>query len=514
VPQLGLQSSAARRIDAGSIGRSSQATPIECKAVTNRPFSLREWRDSLFVNAADPIIIKDLNGRVIDLNDEAERVYGWKRDELLGQPFTVTFPPELHEQIEELFRRCQKGEEIRNFKGVRRTKDNRVHPVLMTLTLLSDENGQPFGIATLTQTISKQKESLQEQEARLKSVFEAAVEAIIVLDEEGVIESLNASAERMFGYEPGELEGQNVSVLMPPPYRGEHDGYIRHYVETGEKKIIGIVREVEALRKDGTVFPIALSVSEVKMQRHRLFTGIVRDVTERKLLEKRLLQAERLSAIGEAMTALTHESRNALQRGQACLEMLKMVDEGNAEALDLIDGAQRAQDDLHRLYEEVRQYAAPQKIRRTCADVGLIVREAWACLSPRRNKRTASLSDHGNLDLHCEVDEFALRQVFQNIFDNALMACPDPVEITISYSESDGAAGRALRISIRDNGPGLSPEAKQRVFDPFFTTKTHGTGLGMAICQRSIQAHGGKITVGDGNGRGAEFVIDLPRAEK
>lgn len=482
--------------------------------MTDRIFSSSWWRDTLFVNAADPIIVKDLEGRVIDLNEEAERVYGWTKEELLGQPITVTFPHEVHEQVDELLRRCRRGEEIRNVKGLRRTKDNRVHPVLMTLTLLTDEKGQPFGIATLTKVVSKQAESLREQEARLRSVFEAAVEGIIVLDERGVIESLNTSAERMFGYEPDELVGQNVSVLMPSPYRNEHDTYIRHYVETGEKRIIGTVREVDGLHKDGSVFPIALSVSEVESQNRRLFTGIVRDITEHKRLEKRLLQAERLSAVGEAMTALSHESRNALQRSQACLEMLKMVVEANAEALDLIDGVQRAQDDLHRLYEEVRGYAAPPKIRRSCTDVGLVVREAWTCLSPRRKKRTVSFSDHSDLDLRCDVDEFALRQAFQNIFDNALAACTDPVEIIVSYSKCDGVAGPALKISVRDNGPGLSPEARRRVFEPFFTTKSHGTGLGMAICQRFIHAHGGAITVGDGNSGGAEFIIELPRTEK
>jgi len=481
--------------------------------VTDRVFNSPVWRDTLFVNAADPIIVEDLEGRVIDLNKEAERAFGWKKDELLGKPITETFPPERHDQVVELLRRCRRGEEIRDVEGLHRTKDNRVRLVLMTLTLLTDDKGQPFGMATLTKVVSEQAESLREQEARLRSVFEAAVEGIIVLDERGVIESLNTSAERMFGYEPDELIGQNVSVLMPSPYRDEHDAYIRRYVETGEERVIGTVREVEGLHKDGSVFPIGLSVSEVHSQSRRLFTGIVRDITERKRLEKRLLQAERLSAVGEAMTALSHESRNALQRSQVCLEVLKMVVMENAKALEFIDKLQQAQDDLHRLYEEVRVYAAPPKIRRRRNDVGVVVREAWTCLSPRRQNRIVCLFDHSDLDLHCDVDEFGLRQVFQNIFDNALAACADPVEISVSYSACDGAADSALRISVRDNGPGLSPEARRRVFEPFFTTKTHGTGLGMAICQRFLQAHGGDITVGDGNNRGAEFIIDLPRRE-
>ena len=298
---------------------------------------------------------------------------------------------------------------------------------------------------------------------------------------------------------------------MPSPYREAHDIYIQHYVATNERRVIGTVREVDGKHKDGSVFPIALSVSEVRSKSRRLFTGIVRDITERKEMEKRLLQAERLSAVGEAMTALTHESRNALQRSQACLEVLKFVIDGNARALDLIDGVQRAQDDLHRLYEDVRQYAAPLRISRSRNDIGMIAREAWTCLSHRYQGRQVSFSDQSDVDLHCEIDEFAIRQVFQNIFDNALAACSDPMTLRVSCTDCNRSRIPTLKISVCDNGPGLSPEARGRIFEPFFTTKTHGTGLGMAICHRIIEAHGGEIRVGNTGGSGAEFVIELPR---
>jgi signal transduction histidine kinase len=304
-------------------------------------------------------------------------------------------------------------------------------------------------------------------------------------------------------------------MLMPPAYQEEHDSYLARYRATGEKRIIGVGREVAGRRKDGTVFPMELSLSEVRLDDQFLFTAAVRDISERKSMEARMMQSERLAAIGEAMTGLTHESRNALQRSQACLEMLKMVVEENVEAHDLIEDIQRAQDDLHCLYEEVKEYAAPLTLQRKPHDIGQIVREAWANLSHEWTGRTIRFSaDGGNLNLWCRVDAFSLRHVFQNIFDNSLAACADPVELVVTFAELPRGDGTAVRVSVSDNGPGLSLETRQKIFEPFFTTKTKGTGLGMAICQRLVLAHGGEIAVAERNGPGAEFLITLPRGDE
>jgi signal transduction histidine kinase len=303
-------------------------------------------------------------------------------------------------------------------------------------------------------------------------------------------------------------------MLMPSPYRENHDEYLSSYLKTGEKKIIGMGREVMGRKKDGTVFPMDLSVSEVLFDDQRLFTGVVRDISERKRIEERLVQTERLSAIGEAMSALTHESRNALQRSQACLEMLKSQVAGRNDSLDLIEGIQTAQDDLRRLYEEVREYAAPVTFDPQRHDLGELVREAWGNLaSMREAKNVLFQADGSNGDLQCEVEEFSIRQVFRNILENSLAACEEPVEIDVRFCSSELNTKPAVRISFRDNGPGLSTETEQRVFEAFYTTKTHGTGLGMAICKRFVEAHGGEIEVASGNGRGAEFVITLPRQQ-
>jgi two-component system sensor kinase FixL len=235
------------------------------------------------------------------------------------------------------------------------------------------------------------------------------------------------------------------------------------------------------------------------------------DISALKQAQERTLQAERLAAIGQMVAGLAHESGNALARSQACLEMLTMEVEDRPDALDLIGRIQKAQNHLQQLYGEVRNYAAPLKLERQVQSLRSIWRQAWANLVDQRQERTTSLHEEcEGIDLHRLVDAFRLEQVFRNIFENSLAACSDPVKITVTCSAASLEGQVALRIAVRDNGPGLNPEQRQRIFEPFFTTKTKGTGLGMAIAQRIIEAHGGQIMVGTPPHRGAEIQLLLP----
>ncbi len=237
------------------------------------------------------------------------------------------------------------------------------------------------------------------------------------------------------------------------------------------------------------------------------------DFTERREAHERMLRAERLAGIGQMITGLAHESRNALQRIQSCSEMLELEVEGNDEALRLVHRLQSAQDDIRRLLDEVRSFAAPVQLERSPCDLSHIWREAWQLVeTARRDRDTALEEPAGEVDSKLCADRFRLVQVFRNLLENSLAACSGPVRISIACREVTHESGPALEISVRDNGPGLTPEARLSVFEPFFTTKTKGTGLGMAIARQIVEAHGGWIDLGAGS-PGAEFIITLPRIE-
>jgi signal transduction histidine kinase len=266
------------------------------------------------------------------------------------------------------------------------------------------------------------------------------------------------------------------------------------------------------LRRDGSerwVVWNAQKLEDFEGQPAVLIVG--QDFTERREAQERLLRSERLAGIGQMVTGIAHESRNALQRIQSCSEMLELEIEGNNEAMRLVRRIEEAQDHLIRLFDEVRGFVAPIHLERTHCRMDSVWREAWQLLETTRRGRNASLVDNtSGIDLNVDIDRFRLVQVFRNLLENSLAAGHDPVVIEISCRDVQLDGERAVEISVHDNGPGLTPDARQNVFEPFFTTKTKGTGLGMAIARRIIDAHGGKIAVGDSS-LGAEFNISLPK---
>ena len=246
-------------------------------------------------------------------------------------------------------------------------------------------------------------------------------------------------------------------------------------------------------------------------------TGVLsigHDISDLRKAQRQLVQSERLAAIGQMMAGLAHESRNALQRVQACLDMLELDigEDSGSELLDLTQRGRVALDEVDRLYEEVRSYAAPVQLEIAPTDLRDLWRTVWKHLGEAHRLKSVQLIEHVNGDNHrCRIDRHKIEQVFRNILENAITACEDHGEIVVTCADADIDGRAGARIAIHDSGPGLDEEQKQRIFDPFFTTKPKGTGLGMAIAKRLVEAHCGTIAVGESSARGGEIVVSLPK---
>ncbi len=267
----------------------------------------------------------------------------------------------------------------------------------------------------------------------------------------------------------------------------------------------------EILRAKVSVF---VELYRKRLELARANEQLLDEIAERKRAQEQALQTERLAAIGQMVTGLAHESRNALQQIQACVEMLTRRIQ-DTQVATLVHGIQKAHDRLHYLLEEVRTYASPLKLDCGLHDVAKLWHEALTQLQSVIQDRVVVVEEQINVqDTRCFVDPFPIEQLFRNIFENALAASKDPVKIKVICEESQIGEKPALRIRIADNGPGLTAEQKTRIFEPFYTTKTKGTGLGMPIALRVAQAHGGQIAVGNDVDCGTAIDVFLPRGQK
>lgn len=355
-----------------------------------------------------------------------------------------------------------------------------------------------------------------ENSSLLAAVLRTAIDAIVTIDQSGIIQHANHAMENLFGYTVDEVIGQNISILMPEPDHSRHDQYLSRYMQTKKPAIIGIGREVLGKRKDGSLIALDLAISEVEVGGRVLFTGIMRDMTQRNRVEadlrvaqQQIIQSERLAAIGQMMTGLAHESRNALQRSRACLDMLELDLEGQAEQMDLVHRTRSALLELQTLYEEVRGYASPIILDRSLQQLNILCADAWGQLKEERAPKSLELDIQCDDCPACQVDKYRIGQVFRNIFENSIAASLFGSKIQVVCEATATTNPLMVRVRILDQGPGFDLVQRDRVFEPFYTTKTKGTGLGMAICKRIIEAHGGKIYVGEAL-IGAEIVFELP----
>lgn len=367
------------------------------------------------------------------------------------------------------------------------------------------------------QQLQQQVQDSSEAEEWMRSVVNHVVDGIINIDEHGTVKTFNPAAEKIFGYAAKEVIGKNIKLLMPEPFHSEHDGYLANYLRTGEAKIIGIGREVIGRRKDGSTFPMDLAVSEFQLNKRRHFTGIVRDITQRKRAEEELRQSAQELArsntdLEQFAYVASHDLQEPLRAVSGCVQVLKkryqkQLDSRADELIaHTVDGVNRMQT----LIDDLLSYSRVGRQGKTFepSDCNTILEQALVNLEAAIEE-TKAVVTHDRLPV-VNGDAAQLKQLFQNLISNAIkFRGQQPPKIHVAADRKEGH----WFFSVKDNGIGMQPEYFERIFVIFqrLHTRTEypGTGIGLAICKKIVERHGGRVFVESALDQGSTFYFTI-----
>ena len=378
-----------------------------------------------------------------------------------------------------------------------------------------------LSLSNATQELIETSDDLRARQAHLSSILQTVPSAMVVINEHGLIQSFSATAERLFGYPASEIVGQNIKLLMPGPYQDGHDGYLQRYLTTGEKRIIGMGRIVVGERKDGSTFPMELSVGEMHSNDARFFTGFIRDVSERQKTEARLqeMQTElihisRLSAMGEMASALAHELNQPLTaitnylKGSRRL-LADKIDEDSVMVRGAVDKAADQSMRAGQIIRHLRDFVSRGENEQSIQNLQKLIEEASAlALVGSKDSNVRVTFKFGPGSDFVLADKVQIQQVVLNLIRNAIEAMDgaDVRELVLSTSRRDGGL---INISVSDTGSGLAPEILSHLFQPFVSTKVNGMGVGLSISRTIVESHGGKISVAANPAGGTIFSFSL-----
>lgn len=367
--------------------------------------------------------------------------------------------------------------------------------------------------ATLATERSQALAAASTHAARLQAIIDTATEGIVTIDETGAIEAWNGAAERLFGYPAAAVLGKNVALLMPDPYRTEHDGYLQRYRATGVRHIIGIGREVVGQRADGSTFPIDLSVGEGEVDGRRFFTAVIRDITERKAMQTKLAQTERLAAVGELAAGVAHEINNPVNTMINCAQLIADGDAAAPNCQVILEEGQRIAEIVRDLLQFARDDSdrpqptgLPEVVQRTLRLIGENLKRHGVAV------RLEIPDDLPNVRARPQQVQQVLLNLLINAKDAMLQGPCERREVRLAARVD----GDGVRLSVADTGPGIPPHLGSRIFEPFVTTKRArgGTGLGLSISKSIVEGYGGTLDVQSPPGLGATFRVWLPLAER
>jgi two-component system sensor kinase FixL len=483
----------------------------------------RAWLSAIAESTDDAIVGKNLHGVIISWNYGAAAMFGYTADEAVGQPITLIIPPDRIDEEARILARVRRGERLVHFETERRRKDGTLFPVTLTISPIRDDRGAIIGVSKIARDLSevhRAHHETQRREALLSSILANVPDALIVIDAGGRIQSFSSAAERLFGFSSAEVRDRNISSLMPSPYREAHDAYMGHYLNTGERRIIGIGRVVAGLRRDGTTFPMELTVGTVELPGEKLFTGFIRDLTERQERERRMhdLQAElihvsRLNELGQLVSALAHEVNQPLAAMANYINGARRLfasgnQAGGQAAIERVaEQAERARQIIRRLRELARK-GDSDKLPES---VLVTIEEASTLALAGGGQGLRFRIDVADDATRAMIDKIQIQQVLLNLMRNAIEAMSGSQRRELSIGAR--RAGERIEISVTDSGPGLPASVRAKLFEPFVTTKPDGMGVGLSISRAIVDAHGGQIVVEDAPGGGTIFRFTVARAD-
>jgi len=476
------------------------------------------------------IYMLDPSGRVTIWNKGAERLKGWTEAEVLGRHTALFYP---QDQIDagkpEADLAAARAEGRLEEESWRLRKDGSEFLAHVTITALLDDAGKLRGFGKVIRDVTEQRaveRALQASAAHLQSILSTVPDAMVVIDARGRILSFSKAAERLFGFSEADIVGANVSCLMPQPDRGAHDDYMHHYLATGERRIIGKGRTVTGKRKDGTTFPMDLFVGEAVSGGERVFTGFIRDLSEKQATEQRvdelrsdLVHAARISAMGTMASTLAHELNQPITAVANYMEAIRdLLADPKPDDLPMIrealDDAAGQAIRAGQIVRRLREFVARGDVEKTVEDLPPLVEEAaeLALLGARERGVTARF----NLDPAASpvlVDRVQTQQVLINLMRNAVEAMSDmPVrELVVSACNDEPGF---VRVTVADTGPGITPDVAEGLFRAFSSTKAEGMGLGLSICRTIVEASGGRIWMEPRDGGGTLFHFTLVKVDR
>jgi len=478
----------------------------------------------------DGVITISDRGLIETVNPAAESIFAYNKEQLIGKNVSMLMPtPYRDEHDGYLHNYLNTGDKKiigigREVTGLR--SDGSTFPLELAISEM-EVNGQRM-FTGIVRDISQRKnteEKLRELLARTKAILDTIVDGVITISDRGLIETVNPAAEKIFGYQLNELAGKNVSMLMPNPYRSEHDQYLDNYLNTGEKKIIGIGREVTGLRKNGVTFPLELAISEMEVSGQRMFTGIVRDISERKETEEKLRSAMRRvheqQIKDEFIATVSHELRTPLTSIKASLELIigGAIAADSSQADMLISIAHKNSDRLLLLINDILDISKIEsqkmQFKRQIISVRPFLESAIFDNQAYAEKHHVKFAlTHCSENIYINADPDRLMQVMSNLMSNAAKFSKQNSIVEIKASSSNNI----VRIAVCDKGRGIPVDFQSRVFDKFTQADTSdkremsGTGLGLHISKAIVEQHKGTLSFTSEPNIGSEFYIDLKQA--